>query len=40
MKQLDRENNNSGRIGHILDKVDDPERFGILSLDDGGNMVN
>ena len=41
MRQLYEENDDSGtRIGLIVDGVDDPECFGILPINDGGNMVN
>jgi hypothetical protein len=40
MQQLDEENDGGGRIGHIVDEVENPERFGIIPVDHGGNMVN
>ena len=38
MQQLD--NDSSGWVGHIADKVVDPNHFGIVPINDGGNMIN
>ena len=38
MQQLD--NDSSGWVGHIADKLVEPEHFGIVPINDGGNMNN
>ena len=38
MQQLD--NDSSRWVGHIADEVVDPNHFGIVPINDGGNMIN